>query len=157
MEVRRLKQVIFVAFLAVATLYTVFSAAADDTARRLQKKAADAEAGVRILASQGGDPSRIVALLQEVKPALDAGDPRKAEELLDRALSLLHTDSPLPVSAGVENESDLYTRAEPVRISGYAGSAMEPFLSPDGRYLFFNNENDPNVDTNLYFAERTAG
>ena len=156
MEMRRFKQVIFVAFLAVAILYAVFSAVAGDTARRLQKKAADAGAGVRILASQGGDPSRIVALLQEVKPALDAGDPRKAEELLDRALSLLHTYSPVPVSAGVEEASDLYARAEPVTISGYAGSAMEPFLSPDGRYLFFNNENDPNVDTNLHFAERTG-
>jgi hypothetical protein len=149
----RLKQV---AFLAVAALYAVFSAVADDTARRLQKKAADAEAGVRILASQGGDPSRIVALLQEVEPALDAGDPRKAEELLDRALSLLHTDSPLPGSAGVEKESELYARPEPVAISGYAGSAMEPFLSPDGKYLFFNNENDSNVNTNLHFAERTG-
>jgi hypothetical protein len=108
------------------------------------------------LASQGGDPSRIVALLKEVKPALDAGDPRKAEALLDRALSLLNTDSPLLVNAGVEKESDLYGRPEPVTISGYAGSAMEPFLSPDGKYLFFNNENDPKVNTNLHFAERTG-
>lgn len=153
---RRLKQAIFVAFLAVAILYAVLSAVADDTARRLQKKAADAEAGVRILVSQGGDPSGIVALLQEVKPALDAGDPRKAEELLDQALSLLDTDSPLPVSPAPEKESDLYVRPEPVAISGYGGSAMEPFLSPDGRCLFFNNENDPKVDTNLHFAERTG-
>jgi len=33
---------------------------------------------------------------------------------------------------------------------------MEPFFSPDGRYLFFNNENDSNVNTNLHFAERTG-
>lgn len=33
---------------------------------------------------------------------------------------------------------------------------MEPFLSPDGRYLFFNNENDPKVNTNLHFAARTG-
>jgi Tol biopolymer transport system component len=31
---------------------------------------------------------------------------------------------------------------------------MEPFLSPDGRTLFFNNSNDPAVDTNLHWAER---
>jgi len=153
---RRLKQVIFLAFLAVATLDAVFSAVAGDTARRLRRKAAAAEARVRTLATQGGDPSRMVALMQQVKPALDAGDPRKSEELLDRALSLLNTDSPLPVNAGVEKESDLYGNPEPVTISGYAGSAMEPFLSPDGRYLFFNNENDPKVDTNLHFAERTG-
>ena len=33
---------------------------------------------------------------------------------------------------------------------------MEPFISPDGHYLFFNNENDPRMNTNLHFAERTG-
>lgn len=64
--------------------------------------------------------------------------------------------SPLPVYAGKEQESDLYVRPEPASIEGYDGSAMEPFISPDGRYLFFNNENDPRVNTNLHFAERTG-
>jgi hypothetical protein len=31
---------------------------------------------------------------------------------------------------------------------------MEPFITRDGRYLFFNNRNDPRVDTNLHYAER---
>ena len=31
---------------------------------------------------------------------------------------------------------------------------MEPFISRDGKYLFFNNLNDPAVDTNLHWAER---
>jgi len=59
----------------------------------------------------------------------------------------------LPVAA---QESDLYVNPERVTIAGYAGSAMEPFISPDGHYLFFNNENDPRVNTNLHFAERTG-
>src|SRR5688572_3732223 len=44
----------------------------------------------------------------------------------------------------------------PVRIviQGYPGNAMEPALSPDGRYLFFNNLNDPATNTNLFYAER---
>ena len=41
-----------------------------------------------------------------------------------------------------------------VTIRGYAGHAMEPFIARDGRYLFFNNSNDPKVDTNLHHAER---
>ena len=41
-----------------------------------------------------------------------------------------------------------------VAIQGYDDHAMEPFLSRDGRYLFFNNSNDPSVDTNLHWAER---
>jgi len=43
---------------------------------------------------------------------------------------------------------------KPVRILGYDGEAMEPFLSRDGRYLFFNNRNDPKIDTDLFWAER---
>ena len=41
-----------------------------------------------------------------------------------------------------------------VAILGYRGDAMEPFLSRDGRYLFFNNLNEPKVNTNLHWAQR---
>lgn len=40
-----------------------------------------------------------------------------------------------------------------VRIEGYADEAMEPFLSRDGRFLFFNTRNDPGANTNIHFAE----
>lgn len=43
---------------------------------------------------------------------------------------------------------------ERVTILGYEGDAMEPFVTRDGRYLLFNNRNDPGVDTNLHFARR---
>ena len=138
-----------------------FTVVAQNMERRLKDKGAQAVSRVRSLASHGGDPSAILAVMQQVKPALDARDPKKAEALLDRALNMLDeatkipaNDSPLPVYARMEEESDLYVRPEPVVISGYEGSAMEPFISPDGHYLFFNNENDPNVNTNLHFADR---
>ena len=67
-----------------------------------------------------------------------------------------HGKPALPLSSGTEATSDLYGRPEPVAIFGYDGSAMEPFIAPDGRYLFFNNENDPRVNTNLHFAARTG-
>ncbi|HXW83732.1 MAG TPA: hypothetical protein VEJ86_04970 [Candidatus Binataceae bacterium] len=47
-----------------------------------------------------------------------------------------------------------------VQILGYSDNqgnsnvAMEPFISRDGNYLFFNNSNDPKVDTNLFWATR---
>jgi Tol biopolymer transport system component len=41
-----------------------------------------------------------------------------------------------------------------VVITGYAGDAMEPFISKDGQYLFFNNRNDPSINTDLYYASR---
>jgi len=42
----------------------------------------------------------------------------------------------------------------PVAITGYTGDAMEPFITKDGRFLFFNSRNDPAVDTDLYYASR---
>ena len=41
-----------------------------------------------------------------------------------------------------------------VVITGYTGDAMEPFISKDGQYLFFNNRNDPSVNTDLFYASR---
>jgi hypothetical protein len=39
-----------------------------------------------------------------------------------------------------------------VEIRGYAGDAMEPFVSRDGRYLLFNDSNAPGRDTQLHVA-----
>ena len=50
--------------------------------------------------------------------------------------------------------SSLYAHPQRVAIEGYSDHAMEPFLSRDGRNLFFNNLNHPSVDTNLHVAER---
>jgi len=47
-----------------------------------------------------------------------------------------------------------FARPERVEIRGYDGDTMEPFLSRDGRYLFFNNRNDPSINTDLHLAER---
>jgi Tol biopolymer transport system component len=41
-----------------------------------------------------------------------------------------------------------------VAIRHYGGEAMEPFITRDGRWLLFNNRNDPRVDTNLHIALR---
>jgi hypothetical protein len=41
-----------------------------------------------------------------------------------------------------------------ITILGYTGAAMEPFISRDGKHLFFNNSSDPKVNPNLHSAER---
>lgn len=157
-----MKLVCGLAVVAAGMLFWGFQVEAQDVAQRLQARVAEVQARVRSWAAAGHDPSPVFAVMQQVKSAVDAGDPQKAEALLDSALTLLSNSatrgdqSPLPVYAGKEPESDLYIRPEPVSINGYDGSAMEPFLSPDGHYLFFNNENDPRVNTNLHFAERTG-
>ncbi|MFZ2061370.1 MAG: hypothetical protein WAU82_10200 [Candidatus Binatus sp.] len=47
----------------------------------------------------------------------------------------------------------IFTNPQPVTIEGYSQDAMEPFVSPDGNYLFFNNSNSL-PQTNLYYATR---
>lgn len=59
-------------------------------------------------------------------------------------------------SPGEEPESLVFEFETPkkVIVNGYNGDMMEPFLSRDGRYLFFNNLNDPAVNTNIFYAVR---
>ena len=54
-------------------------------------------------------------------------------------------------------KSDYISFSTPVKVTvrNYNQDIMEPFLSRDGKYLFFNNLNDPSVtNTNIYYAER---
>src|SRR5215510_14018441 len=58
------------------------------------------------------------------------------------------------VTSQMEPEYTAFGVPERVTIRGYGDHAMEPFITRDGRYLFFNNSNDPSVNTNLRYAER---
>jgi WD40-like Beta Propeller Repeat len=62
----------------------------------------------------------------------------------------------LPAFTAHEEASDLYLNPQPVTIEGYTSDAMEPFIAPDGQWLFFNNSNDRTIDTNLHLARRTG-
>src|SRR5271156_5547553 len=69
--------------------------------------------------------------------------------LLSGAFSVHAGDA--PVTFGT------FTNPEPVTIQGYTGDAMEPFVSLDGNYLFFNSSNSPPAGTytTLYYATST--
>lgn len=118
-----------------------------------------------MLVQRGGDPAPAFALLKQVGPAMDAGHPAQAFSLAQRALDAANaalqalpppSQLQLPIDSAPELSSDLYGHPQPVVITGYTGDAMEPFISPDGKYLFFNNSNDAKTDTNLYYARRTG-
>lgn len=55
-----------------------------------------------------------------------------------------------PASTGADTT---FGPAREVTIRGYDGDAMEPFITPDARYLLFNDSNDPAADTQLHAAE----
>lgn len=52
---------------------------------------------------------------------------------------------------------DDFSGPRPVEILGYSGSAMEPFVSRDGRYLLFNDFDEARGDKDLEWAERAGG
>jgi hypothetical protein len=72
--------------------------------------------------------------------------------LLATACSPHNVPGPAPAPAAGDYRG--FGSPQAVNIRGYTGDAMEPFITRDGRYLFFNNRNDPSVDTNLHYAER---
>ena len=56
--------------------------------------------------------------------------------------------------AMAEAKAATFSNPQSVTINGYNQDAMEPFISRDGNFLFFNNSNAPTVDTNLFWATR---
>jgi Tol biopolymer transport system component len=74
--------------------------------------------------------------------------------LLPLALLLFAVGGGCEPAATPEPQPGDFANPQRVTIQGYDDHAMEPFISRDGKYLFFNNSNDPAVDTNLHWAER---
>ena len=85
-------------------------------------------------------------------PAGVAGKPVVARLALVFAAALCIT-SCRSGTASVQPSAPAKTTSE-LAISGYDGIAMEPFVSRDGRFLLFNNSNDPGTNTDLHFARR---
>src|ERR1700687_4426172 len=69
--------------------------------------------------------------------------------LLSAAITVRAADTPDAAFGG-------FPHTERVTINGYNQDAMEPFISLDGNYLFFNNTNSPppGTFTKLYYATR---
>jgi hypothetical protein len=47
-----------------------------------------------------------------------------------------------------------FDSSKKVVVNGYTGDIMEPFISRDAHYLFFNNLNELSVNTNIFYAEK---
>jgi hypothetical protein len=132
---------------------------------RVYGKSQQAMTQMILLVQRGGDPAPVAAILRQVGPTMNAGHPAQAFALAQRALDTAQaalrslpppSELQLPLDSVTEAPSDLYIHPQPVVIAGYTGDAMEPFISPDGRFLFFNNSNDPKTNTDIFYARRTG-
>lgn len=151
-------------FAVMAVLIVVYITMAGGVSDQIHQKSMQVLAGVNVVLAQGGDPQQALDLLGQVKPLLAAHDVAGAEATLDKALLSLGdagkidpaTVKPqeLPVYDAPEEAAPLFNPPVRVQIIGYYGSAMEPFVSADGEYLFFNSENNPQYDTNILYAKK---
>ena len=122
----------------------------------LKQKGDRVVAGIERLIEQNRNPAEVVALAQQVPKLVESGKLDEANEKVDAALSLIDKIEAQGEAVAPEPTDDSYGPAEMVEMEGYGGHIMEPFLSTDGKYLLFNNENDPQADTDLHIAERTG-
>ncbi|QQG35490.1 MAG: hypothetical protein HYS17_08085 [Micavibrio aeruginosavorus] len=122
----------------------------------LKKKGDRVVAGIERLIEQNHNPAEVVALAQHVPKLVETGRMDEANETVDAALALIEQIEAQGEVVAPEPPDDSYGPAEMVEIEGYDGHIMEPFLTTDGKYLLFNNENYPEADTDLHIAERTG-
>jgi len=64
-------------------------------------------------------------------------------------LTIILTITMAPLTAATAQD---FVHEERVSVAGYDGHLMEPFLTRDGKILFFNNRNEPAEETDLHYA-----
>ena len=113
-------------------------------------------------AAEGHDITEVIREAKNVKSLADSGKLEEANRLLDRIIVLLHEkgdteqEGTAPSGDPAAVPDGIFGNPREVEIVGYSGHSMEPFISRDGKYLFFNNKNDPKTNTDLYYAVRVA-
>jgi hypothetical protein len=126
---------------------------AEDQAQRIRTKVELVQQKAKRWVSQGRNPSEALALVKQASQAFDSGKSDLGENLVDKAL--LKLDSVSTAKAAPGPVSTLYGNPHSVEIAGYYQDAMEPCISLDGQYLFFNSSNEKK-DTTIFCAKRLS-
>tara|TARA_R110002049_G_scaffold235650_7_gene408936 strand:+ start:151 stop:615 length:465 start_codon:yes stop_codon:yes gene_type:complete len=104
--------------------------------QRIQAKANEAQKLAKELFANGEPPLKQIARLKTVPDLAQQGKFAEIESLLDEVLSELKSQTN-PKSSDVPTYT-AFKNPRKVAIRGYDAHAMEPFLSRDGKVLFFN-------------------
>ncbi len=108
-------------------------------------------------AGKGCSVEAIMPKIQQVKPLGDAGKLDEADALLDEILAWFAQtpcgdgDKTALPDTPVNTE---WSHDQVVTINGYSGDAMEPFISRDGKYLFFNDDKIADKEKDMFWAKR---
>lgn len=138
------------------------SATGPTIAERIKTKAASAQQRVQALFAKGHDVRPIVEKMKRVQKTVKTEGPVAAETLLDEILEDIaaveggrpSSSDTVAASQGSASFAGGFSAEKPVEMIGYEGHIMELFLSRDDEILFFNNLNDPDVNTNIHYARR---
>ena len=93
--------------------------------------------------------------IQQVKPLGDAGKLDEADALLDEILAWF---AQTPCGDGDKTAlpddpvNTEWSHDQVVTIKGYSGDAMEPFISRDGAYLFFNDDKIADKEKDMFWS-----
>lgn len=147
-------------FLTLFTLLSVQTACAvtPHEVKDLKIKAMLAQNNLAIASRNGKNVSEVVPMMKRVKVLADKGKINEANILLDRIL-----DKFQKMNQSVADESvmpkklQVFINPRKVNIVGYTGSAMEPFITRDGEFIFYNSEgtrDTPKTNKDIYYAKR---
>jgi WD40 repeat protein len=121
-------------------------------AKEVQRKAKLSQEKLRMALEDGKDVSEVIPMMKRVKVLGDDKKIKQASVLLDHILIKFVQ---LYQSEDVDS-TQIFRNPRKVEIIGMEFGAMEPFISRDGKYLFFNSvkEHTPETDKDIYYAER---
>ena len=143
-------------------LFTGLVCFAEDRASRIHHKADLVQHTAEQWAQQGKNPAQAVELMKQASAAFERGNADQGEAHLDQAMQALDLTgtSAQPTDkhalSSHEPTSNLYANPERVDIIGYTEDSMEPCISPDGQYMFFNGSNADDIDVHISLAKRIS-
>jgi hypothetical protein len=142
---------------AIILLSFIFLAGFTINPQTVRQKADLAIAKLKVAIAEGHDISSIVPKMKKVKVLGQSGKLDAANRLLDRILNDFTALSGNNIRHKSRSKiSDILGSSDLISIVGFNKDAMEPFVSRDGRYLFFNDFTKSNPHKDIHWATRLS-
>lgn len=141
--------------LAIILLSFIFLAGFTVSPQAVRQKAELAITKLKVAIAEGHDVSSIVPKMKQVKVLGQGGKLDAANRLLDQILRDFVVLSGKKTRRKSRSRiSDTLGSSDLISIVGFNKDAMEPFVSRDGRYLFFNDFTESNPHKDIHWAIR---
>lgn len=140
-------------FLFLATIAFLISTGCktNQEAEGIKAKAVEAQQELKIALTNNKDASAQIVKMKQVEKLGKGGKLKQADALLDEILLDFKK-----INSITHEENQLFANPRRVNIKGNPYNAMEPFITRDGKILFFNSYKDdtPKTNKDIYYATR---